>query len=304
MPQICKTIQEKIEETRQEARQECKNVSRTITETICSWMPWPLDDLCNAISRVITEVICTTIWVLITVISWITKVVCEVISIIDWIISHTIGFLEWLVNRILTFPEWLGCLIGIKGYNKNFRICPMVLTTNEGKPIVPIATIQRQIDTAIKIYKEECNINVLASPIVIKPETSHLLQVSACDAGAYFHGDRMELNQLACCNGGFLDSIKCLRFPSGLVWPMKTLRAIWVDTIDGGKRGCFMPMESYILIASSGAVDTLAHEMGHAGDLAHTDDTGNLMNTPSRTDSNLSSLQCCTVRTSKFVSIF
>ena len=106
----------------------------------------------------------------------------------------------------------------------------MVLTTNEGKPIVPIATIQRQIDTAIKIYKEECNINVLASPIVIKTETSHLLQVSACDASAYFHGDRMELNQLACCNGGFWIRLNVFDFhPRLQVWPMKTLRAIWVD---------------------------------------------------------------------------
>lgn len=304
MPQICKTIQEKIESTRQEAREECKNVSKSITETICSWMPWPLDKLCKAVTKVITEIVCTTIWVLVTVISWVTKIVCEFISIVDWIISHLIGLAEWIANRILTFPEWLGCLIGIKGYNKNFRICPIVLTDEKGQPIAPIAEIERQIAKAITIYKEECNIRVISTPVLIKANTAHLLNVSACDAGAYFSNGRMDLNQLACCEGGLMDSINCLRFPSGLIWPMKTLRAIWVKSIEGDKRGCYMPMESFVLVAKTGAIDTLAHEMGHAGDLPHSDDSGNLMNTPSRTNSNLSSLQCCTLRTSRFVSIF
>jgi hypothetical protein len=62
--------------------------------------------------------------------------------------------------------------------------------------------------------------------------------------------------------------------------------------------------ESYVLIASNGALDTLAHEMGHAGDLGHRDDDNtNLMFTPSRIDANLTDFQCCTIRTSKFVTL-
>ena len=66
MAERCREIQERIEETREEAREECREVSRTISETICSWLPWPLDDICDVVTRVITEIVCTTVYVLIT----------------------------------------------------------------------------------------------------------------------------------------------------------------------------------------------------------------------------------------------
>jgi len=43
--------------------------------------------------------------------------------------------------------------------------------------------------------------------------------------------------------------------------------------------------------------------MGHASDLLHRDEADNLMTTPTRTGSNLTSFQCCTVRTSRFVTL-
>ncbi|MEQ1930612.1 MAG: hypothetical protein ABL957_08780, partial [Parvularculaceae bacterium] len=45
MAEFCRKVQERIEETREEAREECRTISRTISETICSWLPWPLDDI-------------------------------------------------------------------------------------------------------------------------------------------------------------------------------------------------------------------------------------------------------------------
>jgi hypothetical protein len=88
-----------------------------------------------------------------------------------------------------------------------------------------------------------------------------------------------------------------------LIWPRQILKAIWVDTISSGERGCYLLPESFILVASSAAQDTLAHEMGHAGDLLHRDEADNLMTTPTRTGSNLTNFQCCTVRTSRFVTL-
>ena len=54
-PKCVREIQERIEERRNELREDCRTVSRTISETICSWLPWPLDDICDLVTRVITE---------------------------------------------------------------------------------------------------------------------------------------------------------------------------------------------------------------------------------------------------------
>lgn len=300
MALVCKEIQEKIEETRQEAHEECRNVSRTITETICSWLPWPLDALCNLVTRVITEVVCGIVWITITVVSWVTRVVCEFIYVIDWIVTHVVGFIEWLFNRIITLPEWLFCLAGVRFGRKKLRICPIVIADENGNPVVPLETIQRQIDTAVRIY-EQCNVQVIASPITVVQGKSHLANASGCGAGGYFSGDRSEYEHLSCCEG--FSKLKCQRFPSGIILPRHILKAVWVDTISSGERGCYMTPESFVLVASSGAVDTLAHEMGHACDLLHRDEPDNLMNTPSRTASNLTGFQCCTIRTSRFVTL-
>ncbi|MBK6266071.1 hypothetical protein JKA74_13590 [Marivirga sp. S37H4] len=302
MARVCREIQERIEETREEAREECRNVSRTITETICSWMPWPFSELCNLVSRVITEVVCNTIWVIITIVSWVTRVVCETIFIIDWIITHLIGIIEWLVNRIITFPEWVICQIGVNTGRKNFRICPIVIADAAGNPVVPLPDIQDQINEAVRIYNQ-CNINVIASPITVVTDRPHLANAPGCDAGGYFGEDRIELEHLSCCQG-FTRVRTCLRFPSGLLWPRHVLKAIWVDNLSSGHLGCYMLPESYILMTANARLDTLAHEMGHAGDLLHEDDdNNNLMFTPGRSGSNLTNSQCCTLRTSRFVTI-
>jgi len=304
MARICREIQERIEERRTEAREECREVSRTIRETICSWMPWPFSELCELVTRVITEIVCTIVYVVITIVSWVTRIVCEIIFIIDWIITHLIGFIEWLVNRIITLPELLFCLAGVNFGRRKYRICPMVIADEAGNPIVGLDAIQSQIDTAIRIY-EQCNIEVIASEIIVVRGRPHLLNGPGCNAGGYFDDIRSEYEHLRCCEG-LLDSLKCLRFPSGLLWPRHKLKAIWIDTLSSGHLGCYMTPESYVLVGSNGFQDTLAHEMGQAGDLLHnSDDNTNLMFTGGggRVASNLTNAQCCTIRTSKFVTL-
>jgi hypothetical protein len=302
MARVCREIQERIEERREEAREDCRTVSRTISETICSWLPWPLDDICDVVTRVITEVVCTIVYVVVTIVSWVTRIVCEIVHVVVWIITHLVGFLEWLGNRILTLPEMLLCLVGARPIRKKYRICPMVIADDTGGPVVPVAEIEREIETAKRIY-EQCGIQVIASPVTVITGRPHLANASGCNAGGYFSGDRAEFEMLTCCSG-LLKGLSCLRFPSGLIWPRHVLKAIYVRSIESGERGCYLLPESFILVAATRAPDTLAHEMGHAGDLLHRDEADNLMTTPTRTASNLTSWQCCVLRTSRFVTVF
>lgn len=304
MATVCREIQERIETTRTEARNVCREVSRTVSETICSWAPWPISELCDLVTRVIVETICGIVYVVITVISWITRVVCEIVSVLVWVIDHVIGFLEWLGGRILSLPELLLCTIGVRVGRKRLRICPIVIADKQGVPVIPIATIQEQINTAIKIYSG-CNVDVIASEITVVTGKSHLAEASSCDAGGYFSQDRTELEHLTCCPQ-ILSKIRCLRFPSGLIWPRHVLKAIWVNEISGSAVGCYLLPESFVLIDKDGAMDTLAHELGHACDLLHRDDEpGNLMAPGTvRTGSALTSWQCCVIRTGRFVTYF
>jgi hypothetical protein len=300
MAQICREIQERIETTRNEAREECRNVSRTITETICSWMPWPLDELCDLVTRVITEVVCTIVWVAVTVVSWVTRIVCETINLAVFIIEHVIGLAEWLAGRILSLPELLLCLVGVKPGRKRYHLCPIVIADEAGNPVVPLATITAQIARATTIYNA-CSIDVIALPITVVTGRAHLAQAPGCDFLGYFSGDRTEYEHLSCCTG-LVESVRCLRFPSGFIWPRHVLKAIWVREIAGNAVGCTMLPESFVLIDADASPESLAHEMGHAGDLLHSSDPTNIMAPGTiRTAANLTSAQCCAIRSSRFV---
>jgi len=295
---ICKQVQERIETTRTEAQNQCRNVTRTITETICKWLPWPLDKLCDVVTRVISEVVCAIVDVVITIVSWVWRTVCEIIGIIAWVVSLVVGALEWLGNRILTFPEWVLCLAGVSLGRKNYRICPMVIADDKGEPVVKTEIIQSQIRAAIETFNQ-CNVNVVASPIVVVTGKSYLATGPSCDAEGFFSTHKMEYENLSCCNG-LLESVKCLRFPSGLIWPREILKAIWVKNVPG-KAGCYLFPNSYIQIDEDANLNILAHEMGHACDLLHReDDESNLMH-PQAINTDLTDFQCCTIRTSKFV---
>jgi hypothetical protein len=299
MSRVCFEVAERIEEFRNEAREECRNVTREVSERICSWMPWPFSELCNLVTRLVTELVCGIVWVVVTIVSWVTRLVCIIIAVLDWIIQRLIGILEWLIGRIISVFDLLVCVIGFRPGTKKMRICPLIIADQAGIPAMPEADVQRQIDRAVEIYRQ-CNVDLIFSPIQVVQGNAHLIDASGCDAGGYFSGDRTEYEHLSCCQG-FLESLKCLRFPSGFIWPRQIFKAIWVRSLATGDRGCYMLPESFTLIASTAAIDTLAHEIGHACDLLHREDPQNLMTTPTRTDALLTPWQCCVIRSSRFV---
>ena len=176
----------------------------------------------------------------------------------------------------------------------------MVIADKAGEPIVPVEEIQRQIRAAIEIFRQ-CNVNVVASRVVVITGKSHLAVGPSCDADGFASQHKLEYENLSCCNG-LLDSVRCLRFPSGLIWPRHILKAIWLDDVPG-KAGCYLFPNSYVQIDKTATINILAHEMGHACDLTHRDDQNNLMHSDA-THTELTDFQCCTIRTGRFVTYF
>lgn len=76
------------------------------------------------------------------------------------------------------------------------------------------------------------------------------------------------------------------------------------DIVEGNDIGCHIPGTDYVIIDRRGTERdgpaTLAHEIGHAGDLWHIDDTTNLMN-PTVGGTALRLWQVCIFRRSRFV---
>jgi len=69
-----------------------------------------------------------------------------------------------------------------------------------------------------------------------------------------------------------------------------------------GARGCSYPGSSWVLIDKEAAGCTPVHELGHLSDLwTHSDDSKNLMHAPCGEE--ITSFQCCMMRSSRFVSI-
>jgi hypothetical protein len=301
MSKLCREVTERVEELREEMRNACRDVARTVSRNICTWFPWPLDAICDVVTIVITEIVCTIVYVVITIVSWVSRMVCELTQTFVVIINKVVGYVEMVVNRILTLPDWILCLSGVRPIRKKYRICPIVIADDAGAPVKKIAEIERAIEQAKQVF-DKCGIDVIASNIMVVNGKSHLAHASGCNASGFFSSDRSEYEMLSCCDG-ILD-LGCHRFPSGLVWPRHVLKAIWVTDIEDGKRGCHLPSESFVLIAAKNSTErTLAHEMGHAGDLFHSPDPYNLMFEYAN-NLELEPWQCCSVRASRFVTTF
>ena len=251
MAERCRQIQERIEETRTEAREECRNVSRTISETVCSWLPWPLDDICDVVTTVITEVVCGIVWVVITVVSWVTRIVCEVVFVAVWIVSHVVGFLRGLATGSSHFPSGWDASWAYDWDRNDSAFCPIVIANDDGVPVVPLATIQSQIETAVRVWAQ-CGIEVIALPITTVPGRPYLANASGCNASGYFGGDRVEYESLSCCPGLHRE----------FAVPSISVRVDWPETDTEGDLGGHHQFGRAWLLPASGVVHPRRLERG------------------------------------------
>ncbi|HEX9135182.1 MAG TPA: hypothetical protein VF844_23080, partial [Ktedonobacteraceae bacterium] len=264
----------------------CEWVSSTIRtvikvlEKVCSWLPWPLSELCNWVTKLVEVV--QTVWnwvchnVIDRIISWIEVVLEYIYYILKWVC--------WIIDWFSRGPELLICLLGF-GPAKQINVCIKVLTNEEGKPIRSAEQIEIILRDAATILRR-CNIKlvVVSNELVRKPE---FLTATTCDFSGLFSDSFVwfSANACSCCSA---------------------ITVYFVDTVAGAD-GCSYPATNWVKIASGGDGAVMVHEMGHLVDLTHSNDPNNVMygtHDPTKgTHDQITKFQCCMFQTSHFASL-
>jgi len=85
---ICRQVEERIEETRREMVKRLERVKRTIKEKVCSWLPWPVNEVCNFVTRVVFDLIEVVVEVVTRIVRFIARTVCELVTKLVCAIAH------------------------------------------------------------------------------------------------------------------------------------------------------------------------------------------------------------------------
>lgn len=273
-------------------------------EWVCKAAVWIAHWVCHA-WNLITTFICL-VWefviIVLAVIGILIKAIFS-IPIIGAVIKEAVNFGTSVGFGIAGFViEGVVCgLLGIC-LPKKLRVC--VIITHDGRqPITNEAALQPILDRMKQIYKAEANINVFAD--VDSGGNVPNVQPS-CGADGWLQdlglpGSQYENSASLHCREYSLPSVIGLGSP---------IYAFAVTDIAGSSNGCSLgPLTNYVVFEAGNNCTGnthLAHEVGHACNLLHTDDKTNLMNPgcvmPGRDQ--LSGFQKSIIRGSKYVTYF
>jgi hypothetical protein len=310
---ICREITERIEQWQKRFEQRCEQVSRKV----CRWLPWPLDDLCEFV----TDTVCKLVEVLVKVIVTIVKTVCEtivsivrvfiripmtivltVMRIVCFVVDFIVNWVKIIIAIFVGLPEFLLCMLGLR-IRKHLHVCVTVLAGSDGRPVVDPSQVSSVMDEAAAIISRRMNVRVREHGRRVIQVSDDNLDVTACDASQLFSGDAFDLSSEAAGGGSFGDLLGCGDNVVDLAQEaiLDVLNVIFIrDILEGDDIGCHIPGTNYVIVDRSAKGLTLAHEMGHAGDLWHVSGTNNLMNHFTAGDE-VAAWQQCIFRRSRFV---
>lgn len=225
-------------------------------------------------------------WIITIIVKWVVYVVCKIVTTFLDALANLLGIIGWILERIIGLPELILCGLGKAQGRKHLSLSVFVWEDEEGNPVVPLAEVQRKVQEARAIFLAECNIEIHPPkrPLPVRDPIEGA-DAHKCGVRGWFSWKKSVYDSLA--------------FPG-------TVAAVFVRSIPGNSVGCHIPGTDYVLVASDASLDsTLAHELGHAGDLwRHRNKTpDNLMCSAGvpRTGTNLTKWQRCVVRTSNIV---
>jgi hypothetical protein len=310
---ICRTIVEQIEEWEQRWEEQCETVQRKV----CKWLPWPLNKLCEWV----TETVCQLVEVLVRIVKTVVRTVCEIVvgfikitilipmtiivsvlRVVCFIVDVIINWVKIIVAAIVGIPEFLTCLLGLR-LRKHLHACVTVLAGRDGQPVVDAAQVDAVLQEAARILSVRFNtrLHIHGRKLVRVPDNR--LDVNACDASQLFSAEALDLTGEAERSGTFGELFGCgddlLDLAGELIHDV--LNIIFIrNIVEGDDIGCHIPGTNYVIVDRTAGGLTLAHEIGHAGDLWHVSDTNNLMNHVTIGDQ-VHDWQVCIFRRSRFV---
>ena len=256
------------------------SVVQTVVSQVCNWLPWPLSTVCGWVSQVITVLQTVWNWVCNTLVQIIINFITQILTLVIFIVR----IICIIVTIIISIPAWLLCLIGLK-IPTHIRICIKVITDDEGRSKVTDAAIESSIALMRRVYAM-CDIAVqidgverIAAPDMLVTPDSWTGIFSQWHVWFSTHA-------CGCCN---------------------QVTVFFVDQITGGSDGLTFWGDNWVRVDASANSDPtiMAHEVGHACSLWHVGDKNDLMfpdsGPPTNPRDTLTTFQCCTMRTSPFV---
>jgi hypothetical protein len=311
--QICHDVVEQIESWHKEWQEQWEQRTRQI----CRWLPWPLNKLCDWVTewvkvlvevwvKVVTSVVRTVCQLVTSVIRVFVRVVTTIFVTILRTICFVVGFvLSWveiIVTAVGGLPEFLACMLGLR-IRKHLHICITVLAPRRGPPVLDDAQVSAVVADATAIISKRMNVSVHEHGRKVVRVSEENLTVIGCNAKQLLEGDAVDLTGEHEHVGKFSDLFGCSEDPLDQAGELLAgiLNVIFIrDIVEGGDIGCHIPGTDYVIVDTSAGGMTLAHEIGHAGDLWHVDGEKNLMNHFTSGDE-VEQWQACIFRRSRFV---
>lgn len=295
MGRTCRELHEWIEEEIEQPIEEWEDQQKErCREEPCKWWMLCLNKLICWMVWISVKVIR---WVTVTVGKWIVRTVCTIINVSLDVIGFIIGLilaipiiggiirtvLNWFTEifwRIVGLFDFIASLIGIRPRKKLYF--GVVIPVINGVPIATEAQVQPQVDSVIEIYNRTCNIDArftgFCQTSISPPGGSIIVN---CNIGGFFEdwwlkGSWFEFVSNTC---KFESNWRRVLGYGGEVLGF-VVNNVTPDSSASSTIGCSMAgTHNYVVIESGTGIDpaTLAHEIGHACLLSHSNAANNLM---------------------------
>lgn len=276
--QICHQVAEKIETT---VETTIRHVVTTM-DKVCSWLPWPLDELCHLVTRVVE-------WfehIVNTVVSTILRTICRTVDLVESLakqiplVGPVIRLVEGVAGAATKFAGWvasvatgtidfLAGLVGIR-LRKQMSLDIVILRDEENQPLLNSANLAAAVAASEQTLRSRANIQVTTRIRTAPGPAPHVALTVDSNTGLF--GEDLTVT------GDYFRSLIAAsptnESPAAAVVCF-VVRGVGTATENGCSGG---PLLDYICIeattlssSAAGSYDptVLPHEIGHALGLLH-----------------------------------
>ena len=261
------------------------SIIRTVVEVVkevCSWLPWPLDQLCDLVTELVEVVTEVFEWICEEVITTIIDIVEAIITFIIYIIRWVCWIIDWPLRLI----DILFCVVGVR-LRRRLHVCVRILTDDEGTAATTREAVLVILERTDELL-DQCSIDLCIHSVDFVRKADLMTGVE-CGVSQFFSTQYPWFERSAC--------------PRSFFSAIKPLTLYFVDSMAGTTNACTISRTSYVVLTDGANGASVVHEFGHHADLQHRDETENIMfGSASDTKDELTSWQCCMMRSSNFVS--